>query len=72
MINLLNQKLTRRRPQSGFTLIELMLAITIVGILAAVALPEMNYALDNSKVRIVSTEIHTSMLLARSEAIVGM
>jgi type IV fimbrial biogenesis protein FimT len=45
------------------------LAVTIVGILAAAALPEMKFALDNSKVRTVSTEIHTSLLLARSEAI---
>ncbi|MGY8814970.1 MAG: GspH/FimT family pseudopilin [Gammaproteobacteria bacterium] len=69
MINLLNQKFTRNRSQSGFTLIELMLAVTIVGILAAAALPGMNFALDNSKVRTVSTEIHTSLLLSRSEAI---
>ena len=57
------------KTQSGFTLLELMLTLTIAGILAMIAIPSMNYALNNSKVKTASIETFTSLLLARSEAI---
>ncbi len=64
-----DKKFSRDPYQSGFTLIEIMLAITIAGILAMMAIPEMNYAMDNSRVRTATSDIHTTLLLARSEAI---
>ena len=57
------------KTQSGFTLLELMLTLTIAGILAMIAIPSMNYALNNSRVKTASTETFISLLLARSEAI---
>ncbi len=53
----------------GFTLIELILTITIVGILASIGLPSMNYIMNNSRVRTTTSDAHVSLLLARSESI---
>lgn len=55
--------------QSGFTLIELMITVTIVGILTAIAFPSFQQAYYNQQVKTTISEAHISMLLARSEAI---
>ena len=39
----------RKRKQNGFTLIELMVVVAIVGILSAVGLPELTKAQDRAK-----------------------
>ena len=48
---LLQQALLRnkKRKQNGFTLIELMVVVAIVGILSAVGLPELTKAQDKAK-----------------------
>lgn len=53
----------------GFTLIELMVAITIVGILLSVGLPAMRDMLLNQKLRTAASDMHLSLMFARSEAI---
>jgi len=55
--------------QGGITLLELLVTVAIVGILAIIAVPQMNYAIQNSRVRSAVSDTHTSLLLARSEAI---
>ena len=54
--------------QSGFTIMELLMAIAIVGILAGIALPSFNYAIANNKVSSNANEVVGAFNLARSEA----
>jgi type IV fimbrial biogenesis protein FimT len=54
---------------AGFTLIELMFAIAIVGILLAVGLPEASQWTQNTKIRTAAETISNGLQLARGEAV---
>lgn len=58
-----------RSRQSGFTGIELMIAISIVAILAALALPSFKTAIENGQIRAATDVFHEGMQLARATAI---
>lgn len=58
-----------RTGQSGFTLIELVVTITIVGLLASLAIPSMHKLVLTQYVRSGADELQTSLFYARSEAI---
>ena len=57
------------RHQSGFTLIELVVTISVAAILMALAVPSFRSTIQNNRVTGQANEFVTSLTLARSEAI---
>lgn len=57
------------RRLQGFTLIELMVTITVLGILIALAAPSFSKMLQDNRMITIASELQSSLQLARAEAI---
>ena len=58
----------KKTIQSGFTLYELMVTLTIAGIVLMVGIPSMGEFRQNSRMVSTANDLHSSFYLARSEA----
>ena len=56
------------RHSLGFTLIELMVAVSVLGVLLAIALPSFQPLIERWRVRQVGNALENSLYYARSEA----
>ena len=61
--------MTRARTQSGFTVVEIMVVVAIVGIIAAIAAPNMAEMIRRQRVKTAAFDIFAALSMARSEAI---
>ena len=58
-----------RGPQAGFTLIELMVGVAIMGILLMVGVPSFQSAVASSRLTTSTNDVVSALALARTEAI---
>ena len=58
-----------RHHMQGFTAVELMIVVVIVGILTALAAPAMTQMVRNQRVKTAAFDLNASLVFARSEAL---
>lgn len=60
---------TKRRRRAGFSLIELVVALAIIAVLAALGMPRVQQFVANQRLKAAARSISDAFLLARGEAI---
>jgi prepilin-type N-terminal cleavage/methylation domain-containing protein len=66
---LVAMKATGRRRSRGFTMIELMIVLVVMGIVAAAAAPSFREYTSRSRLRGVAAEAYSDLQYARSESV---
>lgn len=61
--------MNNHKKNSGFTLIEMMVTVAIVGIFASIALPSFARLIESNRINTATNELVSNLLLARSEAL---
>ena len=60
---------TTQACQRGFTLIELIVTVTLLGVLVTIGIPSFNSFIVSQRVKTATYDLSTAVVLARSEAI---
>jgi type IV fimbrial biogenesis protein FimT len=63
-----SQRATHRSRARGFTLLELMATVSILGVLLAIGVPSFNEIIRNNRTAAQANELVTALNIARSEA----
>ena len=57
-----------KRSQAGFSLYELLMTLLVIGVILALGVPNLQQFTRNSRITATANDLHSSFLLARSEA----
>ena len=68
----ISKDLSQFNRMPGFTIIELMIAVALLGVLTAVAVPSFNTFIEKQKLRTDSESFAKALSFARAEAIVSL
>jgi len=63
------KKTIRRKKHLGFTLIEMMVTVSVAAILLSIAVPSFTTMIKNARISSATNEFISSLILARSEAL---
>ena len=68
-MNILMRQRAPRAAQRGFTMLELMVTVSVLAVLLAVVAPSMSTFVASQRVKTGSFDLYSTMMFARSEAI---